>query len=89
MSDKDNQIPGVQAQGAIVNKIDHIFLVEQKRRIDKPIRAVERILNNFDSTLTTDPRFLELANRIEDCLEELKAIKFDINYRAEEIGGVS
>ena len=81
--------PVRKSQGAIVNKIDHFFLAEQKKRIDKPIRAVKRILDNFDSTLTTDPRFLELANRIEDCLEELKAIKFDINYRAEEIGGAS
>jgi hypothetical protein len=81
--------PVRESQGAIVHKIDHIFLLEQKRRLDKPIRSVSRILDNFDTTLTTDPRFLELANRIEDCLEELKAIKFDINYKAEEIGGAS
>jgi hypothetical protein len=72
-----------------MNTLKHVFLAAQERRLEKPIQAIERVFDGFDMHGLADPAFVEFADRIKNCLEELKAIRFDINYKADEIGGAS
>jgi hypothetical protein len=72
-----------------MNTLKHVFLVAQERRLEKPIQAIERVFDGFDMHGSADPAFVEFADRIKNCLEDLKAIRFDINYKADEIGGAS